>query len=218
MLIFSGSEDYRWVVVHSWFPNPIIWTTFNLVFISIIQNFLLLGLSTPSYLIYLLGPKTSVGFAEGALLATIAALLSTETLADWQQNVYQKYKRGAKDIKKSYCTPTAVERGFIAGGLFTYSRHPNFFCEQLIWWCHYGVGCLATKTLVNWTIGAPTGLLGIFIGSTLLTESMSRKKYPIYRAYSKDVGMFFPKVLSLFTGTGGKWTAELDQQHVNKQK
>lgn len=29
------------------------------------------------------------------------------------------------------------ERGFLTHGLFRYSRHPNFFSEQAIWWCFY---------------------------------------------------------------------------------
>ena len=207
------------MVVHSWFPNPTVWNSFNLVFISIIQNLLLLALSTPSYLIFLLGPRKSISMGEGTVLLAIAVLLVIETTADWQQNVYQNYKRGSLISKKSYCTSTATQRGFIAGGLFKYSRHPNFLCEQLIWWCHYGIGALATRTLLNWTIAAPIGLLGIFTGSTLLTESMSRKKYPAYRVYQSHVGMFFPNILSMLSGSGGLWTKELDQNYVDsKQK
>lgn len=195
----KGSEDYRWVHVHKWFPHPVVWNTFNLVFISIIQNGLLLWLSTPAYLVMEVGNRKSLGFWDFTLALMNAACLCVEMISDHQQNTFHAVKASHKDKKSNkgdVCTLTDVERGFFTGGLFKYSRHPNFAAEQSIWWIQYLFGVVASGSFINWTIPGAIGLNGIFTGSTLLTEYISKNKYPAYAQYQKSVPMFFPKINS----------------------
>ena len=76
----------------------------------------------------------------------ILALLSVVTLvvestADNQQFAYQTFKHsgGKRDPKVEWpgarfeYTNTDKERGFMTKGLWAWSRHPNFFCEQTFW-------------------------------------------------------------------------------------
>ena len=35
-------------------------------------------------------------------------------------------------------------RGFLTAGLFRYSRHPNFWAEQSLWWSMYLFGVAAS--------------------------------------------------------------------------
>jgi steroid 5-alpha reductase family enzyme len=204
-LISSGSEDYRWVHVHKWFPNAVVWTLFNFGFISTAQSFILLALATPYYNVMLATPSQRLTWQHVLLACTHISLICIEAMADHQQNVYQAFKRGRTGVAPPYCSKIAIKRGFLAGGLFAYLRHPNFIAEQLIWWVVYAYGALSSKSLINWTIIGPISLNAIFFGSTLLTETLSQRKYPIFKVYQQNVGMFLP---------WGMWTEALDQKYV----
>lgn len=83
-----------------------------------------------------------------------------------------------------------------------YSRHPNFFAEQAIWWTFhlfsYAANLAATPghklspPYVNWTVIGPFLLILLFQGSTDLTEKLTLKKYPRYRAYMKTTSRLLP--------------------------
>lgn len=50
-----------------------------------------------------------------------------------------------KEAKEKGGTLTGdVKRGFLTSGLWRYSRHPNFFCEQVVWWTVYAYGCASS--------------------------------------------------------------------------
>jgi len=85
-----------------------------------------------------------------------------------------------------------MDVGFLTKGLFAYSRHPNFAAEQTVWVTLYVWSCLATDTWYNWTGVGAVGYLILFQASTWLTELLSAKKYPEYKAYQKQVGKFLP--------------------------
>ena len=85
-----------------------------------------------------------------------------ETVADQQQwNFHAKKRAAMKKVRRCFqnlCFVKAklvtyfyetlqggqlsgdIKRGFLTEGLWRYSRHPNFFCEQLIWWTVYSFG------------------------------------------------------------------------------
>ena len=92
-----------------------------------------------------------------------------------------------------------LERGFNTRGLFRFSRHPNFAGEQAVWVTLYQWGCFETNTLLNWTFVGAISYLLLFQGSTWLTESITSKKYPEYKAYKEYVGQFVPRI------TGPSW-------------
>lgn len=106
------------------------------------------------------------------------------------QTAKYKYKDDGK-VPKGF-NKEDFDRGFITSGMFAYSRHPNFFAEQAIWFVLYQWSCYATNNLYSWTgIGAGSLVL-LFQGSTWLTELITTGKYPEYREYQKQVGMFIP--------------------------
>jgi steroid 5-alpha reductase family enzyme len=102
----------------------------------------------------LIGSETPMSYKDVLVITSLAASIGLETLADEQQWVYQKAKRAvpSKSTRShsrggshvSYCQPEDIQRGFITGGLFRYSRHPNFACEQANWYLFYAFGCIAT--------------------------------------------------------------------------
>src|SRR5271170_1175617 len=116
-------------------------------------------ISFRNYLVMLAGPETPINYLDVICLTFVIASLAIETLADEQQWVYQSAKHATpskstrshskESSAASYCQPEDLRRGFITGGLYRYSRHPNFTCEQLNWYLFYGFGCIATVTSVR---------------------------------------------------------------------
>jgi steroid 5-alpha reductase family enzyme len=93
-----------------------------------------------------------------------------------------------------------MDRGFCVGGLWSFSRHPNFAAEQSIWVALYQWGCFSTGSIFNWTAIGAISYLILFQGSTRFTELITAKKYPDYNEYQKRVGMFLPKFSSDLPG------------------
>jgi len=104
--------------------------------------------------VLLAGYNTPATEHDVLCIAWLIACIGIETLADEQQWVFQNAKRAtpSKSTRShsrqsslpSYCKSEDLNRGFITGGLWRYSRHPNFACEQAIWFLFYFFGCIAT--------------------------------------------------------------------------
>ncbi|KAJ3871497.1 hypothetical protein F5051DRAFT_499415 [Lentinula edodes] len=111
-------------------------------------------------------------------------------------------------------TPADAHRGFLTSGLWRYSRHPNFACEQAFWWLICGIPAFAGLSESASESASGSGGLGglgemkgmgslppsltpylpalllslLFLSSTAYTESISASKYPLpYSAYQSRV-------------------------------
>lgn len=170
----------------------------NLVFIAPIQNLLLLFMVSPLYLTHSLFSKASLRTSELSSLdwITVAlhlSLLFFEVVADEQQYVFQTEKHALLSHLKKDQLKGDYKLGFLwHSGLFQYSRHPNFFAEQAMWWVIYLFSVAAVQeasgkndlsTYLNWTIAAPIVLTALFQGSTALTEVIAficLFRFPLY--------------------------------------
>ena len=184
----AGGEDYRWEEIQEKI-GPRWFQVLNATFIAPFQNYLLLLIVVPSYAAYrFVGtPLNALDYA--AAIAFVAFLIG-ETVADEQQWRFQTAKYAA--IARGE-TP---EAGFITTGLFRYSRHPNFFCEQAMWWTYYVFSIAAGAGWLNWTITGAVLLTLLFQGSTNLTEKLSARKYPAYADYQRTTSRLLPWVPS----------------------
>lgn len=118
-------------------------TTHNRFFlntIAIIQNIILFLLGLPTRTAALQQP--SALSTSDYVLATLAVIdLTCEFISDNQQWSFQNYKHSGKLNANEWpganiaWTPEDAKRGFITRGLWAWSRHPNFFCEQSFWVC-----------------------------------------------------------------------------------
>lgn len=193
---WTGEEDYRWIYLRKQKPlnNKALWCVFDLVFISGIQNILVLAITLPSLVIM----ESTKSFGAVDIIATIFmfAFLVYEVIADRQQNKFQvkKYEYLNKGMKLNEL-PEPYNRGFNVAGLWKYSRHPNYLGEQGIWISLYafviGAG-IATWGIFNWSIFGCMLLLMIFMGSSRMAEGISLKKYPEYKEYQKKVFRYLP--------------------------
>lgn len=78
-----------------------------------------------------------------------------------------------------------------SGGLWRYTRHPNYFGEATLWW---GFGLLAVGAGAPWTLFAPaimTFLLLRVSGVSLLERDITERR-PQYRDYIARTSAFFP--------------------------
>ncbi|KAI8594577.1 hypothetical protein EDD21DRAFT_81689 [Dissophora ornata] len=127
------SEDYRWPYLGTVIPSGI-WFFFNIFFICIFQNLLLVAITAPVYTAWRASfiETTPLNWIDALATLSFIGGLTLETLADEQQWAFQEAKR--KAIAKKEVLTGDFKRGFLTQGLFKYSRHPNFFGEMTIWW------------------------------------------------------------------------------------
>ncbi|KAF7551601.1 hypothetical protein G7046_g7672 [Stylonectria norvegica] len=220
-----GSEDYRWEILKGYVPG-FIWFIFNVTFISFIQSFLLLAFSAvPAYAILLSSRFDSqITAADVAYFVVEVALVVSEFVSDGQQWAYQnakhQYLKDAK-IPQGY-QQADFDRGFLTTGLWGYSRHPNFFAEQSIWFVLYQWSCFSSNNLYNWTATGSIALILLFQGSTWLTELITAGKYREYPLYQKHVGMFLPSSFKSYSTPAHQpkiiRTSELSKRFEQKQK
>jgi len=186
---YSGGEDYRWAVVRKWFPG---WKfeVFNLVFICFFQQCTILAFTTPA--VTAMQSTTAFGPLDVAASMLYLMLVGGEATADRQMWNFQTEKYRRKNAGEDL---GPYSRGFIETGLWAYSRHPNYFCEVSMWWAFYLFSVSATGSWLNWTLGGPLFLTGLFLppGASLdVTEAISSSKYPAYAEYQQRVSRFFP--------------------------
>lgn len=179
----AGGEDYRWAVLRGRMVGWQFWL-FNLFFIVIYQNLLLLLISLPALTAF--ENRTPLNGLDVLAAAVFVAFLTGETVADQQQWAFQQWKKAETAAGR---TP---QPRFLQTGLFRFSRHPNFFFEQAQWWVLFLIGCSAAGSLLQWTVIGPALLTGLFVGSTIFTESVTLSRYPEYADYQRRTSPVVP--------------------------
>ncbi|CAE6471531.1 unnamed protein product, partial [Rhizoctonia solani] len=221
-------EDYRWAIFRAKVPSWL-FRLFNFGFIALTQNILLFLMALPSH--HALFQQDLPLTTSDYVLATLTIIeLAVQFTADNQQYAFQSYKHSRPPTNtqsdtnghvehdqkpqgqfganawpgaRMEWTEEDVKRGFVTKGLWAWSRHPNFFCEQTFWYLQALFPILAAISPFEaatdpdvitalWPLVPPLALSVLFISSTLFTESISRGKYPEYEAYQARVGMFSP--------------------------
>lgn len=168
-------EDYRYL---AWRREWGAWFYVRSYFqVYLLQGLFLFLIAMP-FLIINRSPNSSIGILD--FLGGIIWLLGFcfEAIADWQLAQFMRNPSNKGKIMQ--------------GGLWAYSRHPNYFGEVTQWW---GIWVIA--------LSVPGGLISV-IGPITLTIlilkvsgiPMLEKKMalnPAFMAYKKRVGKFFPR-------------------------
>ncbi|MGE3193798.1 MAG: DUF1295 domain-containing protein [Microbacteriaceae bacterium] len=175
---YSGHEDYRWPVLRARMTKTQ-FAIFNLLFIVLYQNAILVLITLPALTAY--EHQGGFGVLDVVLIVLFLALLGGETIADQQQWEFHRRKAAG-----------TAEGRFLTTGLFRFSRHPNFFFEQAQWWVLFLFGAVAAGSLLQWTVLGALLLTLLFVGSTRFTESITRGKYPEYADYQARVSAVIP--------------------------
>ncbi len=88
-------------------------------------------------------------------------------------------------------------KGFMQSGVWSWSRHPNYFGESLLWW---GVFVAGVPAFRGWDFLTAIGplfltLLLLFVSGVPLLEKSAEAKYgkdPAYREYRRRTSLFVP--------------------------
>ena len=181
-----GGEDYRWAALRARM-KPWQFALFNLFFITIYQNILLLLITLPAFTA-LEHRGTPFGMLDVLVAVLFLGFLVGETIADQQQWDFHARKRAQQAAGQP------VSPRFLQDGLFRYSRHPNFFFEQAQWWAFFLFGAIAAGSLWQWSVIGAFLLTLLFIGSTVFTERISLERYPEYADYQRRTSAIIPWV------------------------
>jgi steroid 5-alpha reductase family enzyme len=181
---YTGVEDYRWAVLRSRM-SPWRFQLFNLFFIVLYQNALLVLITLPAFSAYQ-HRDGRVGTAAVVLALLFLAALVGETIADQQQWEFQVWK------EQEIALGRAPSPRFLQRGLFRYSRHPNYFFELAQWWLVFALGAVGAGSAWQWTVLGPVLLTLLFVGSTNFTESISLSRYPEYAEYQRATSPVIP--------------------------
>jgi steroid 5-alpha reductase family enzyme len=181
---YSGVEDYRWAVLRA-AMRPWQFQLFNLFFIVLYQNALLVLIAMPAWTAYQ-HRSTSFGALDVLLVVVFLACTFAETVADQQQWDFHTVKHA------QIVTGGTPNPRFLQSGLFRFSRHPNYFFEIAQWWVLFFFAVVAAKSVLEWTVVGPFLLTLLFVGSTSFTEKISLSKYPEYALYQRSTSPIVP--------------------------
>ncbi len=135
-------------------------------------------LSAP-FLLACLNPAPGLRPPELAGTALWLAALSGEALADAQLAAFKR---------------DPANRGRVCdAGLWRYSRHPNYFCEWLIWVAYFVFACASPGGWI--ALLSPACILWLLLrvtGIPMTEEQTLRTKGEAYRRYQRTTSAFIP--------------------------
>lgn len=85
VIFFCLPSQYRWVVVRSYCPHWLLWHLFNISFICLYQNLLLLLLVAPSLALPYIDAPAPLNWLDAVATVAFLAFLAGETVCDQQQ-------------------------------------------------------------------------------------------------------------------------------------
>ncbi len=153
---------------------------YSFLYIFMLQGLLILIISYPIIFINYFPSKGLQFFDYVGLLVWFSGFL-LETIADAQLYVFLQKKQNAGVV--------------FTGGLWRYSRHPNYFAECLIWW---SIWLIALSVPLGWTsLISPIiiSYLLYFVSGVPLSEKQMEKLNG-FEKYKKQTSKFFPWFIS----------------------
>ncbi|MFK8138108.1 MAG: DUF1295 domain-containing protein [Bdellovibrionales bacterium] len=173
---YGKPEDRRYVKIRKNTGPSFWWKSFFTIFLF--QGFLSLVIGLPiAHFFYSGLPETSLIFYIG--LTVIIAGTIYETVADWQLSQFLANDKNKNKVMDK--------------GLWSLSRHPNYFGDFVVWWGIYI--CAISTGSGYWTAIGPLIMsfaLYKFTGAGLLEEDIEERR-PGYKEYVNQTPLFFPK-------------------------
>jgi steroid 5-alpha reductase family enzyme len=169
-----GGEDHRYAALRR--QSGPRWWWASLVQVFLLQAILIWFIAAP-VVAALLSSRAPLGWLDwlGTGLATLGLLI--ETVADSQLSRFRLQLANRGKVMK--------------GGLWGWSRHPNYFGEVLLWWGLFALGFAAAHRW--WLVLSP--LLVCFllahVGVSLIENGIEARR-PGYADYRRRVSAFIP--------------------------
>lgn len=169
-------EDIRYQKMRAKQPSDAAFARWSLPFIFWLQGVIAWTISLPVQL----GQFGAEGFGVvawvGVLLFAIG--LGFEAIGDWQL--------------KQFKSDPANKGKLMTKGLWSWTRHPNYFGDATVW---TGLAVIALESPYGlWTLISPLVMTFFLVkvSGKALTERMMEKKYPEYAEYKRRVSGFIP--------------------------
>jgi steroid 5-alpha reductase family enzyme len=158
-------------------PDQFWWKSLYIVFA--LQGALIMIISLPLTLLF--SHSTIAAAPNWAWVCLALALLglAIETISDIQLTAFRK---------------TAQPNDILKAGLWSRSRHPNYFGDALFWW-GIGFAVVAIAPELFWTLIAPATMHFFLVnisGAKLLENHLKKKSG--YDAYMQETNRFIPKI------------------------
>lgn len=179
---WGAREDWRFADLRNQYrANGWWWRSFFFVYIS--QEVFLVGICLPFYAVF----SSNLPWNLVDLVATIICI-SALIIAYYADTQLHHFVTENNQRKKEGKAPNLL----LDTGLWRYSRHPNYFGEQLWWW---GLALYACGIGKGWT------MWGTFVNSmcmvyvTVLVERRmleDKKRTSVYENYRKTTSVWIP--------------------------
>lgn len=172
---WGKAEDFRYQVWRKEAGSAWWWRSFFKVFA--IQGVLLWIISIPLLAAQRSVTPASLTWLDGLAVVVWAIGFYFEAMGDWQLTRFK--------------AEPANKGKLFTGGVWRYTRHPNYFGDAAQWW---GFFLLAAAAGGWWTVYSPllmTGLLLKVSGVALLEKTLTKTK-PGYEEYVATTSSFIP--------------------------
>lgn len=167
-------EDFRYAAWRKQWGKY--WVIRSFIQVFMLQGFFMLIISAPIFALHN-DLNTPLGYVE--ILGTLIWLLGFlfQAIGDLQMMNFKKNPENKGKI--------------ITGGLWKYTRHPNYFGESTMWWGIFIIVSTIDNTL--WSIVSPITItfLLLFVSGVPLLEKRYMKRAE-YREYAKKTSKFIP--------------------------
>jgi len=167
-------EDWRYTKYRD--ENPKLFWLINLTGLQLMPTSLVFLGCLSLYAVFY-SSNTSFGYLDAIGIIISLMGIAMETVSDEQLRKFKKTK----------------EKGqLMTSGLWSVSRHPNYFGEISFWWGLFFFALSAD--LSNWwmIVGPVSITILFFVISIPMMEKKLLERYPQYAEYKKKVSMFFP--------------------------
>ncbi|KAJ0974483.1 hypothetical protein J5N97_016448 [Dioscorea zingiberensis] len=174
-------EDWRFNEMRRQYGKHWWWISFFAVYFS--QQIFLIGICLPMYAIHM----NDKPWDKWDSLAAVACIIGIIIAYYADTQLYDFVQRNER--LKELDAPTVPN---LDKGLWRYSRHPNYFGEQLWWWA---------LAVFAWNVGQGWMFIGTFINTlclayvTVLVEKRMLKqehRAEAYRRYQKSTSVWIP--------------------------
>ena len=172
-----GQEDWRYGHLRTTTHGQLPYWLVNLVGIQLVPTLVVFAGLLPLW--PALGvPRHSFNALDVVAAVVTAVAIAIETVADNQMRAF---------------TRSPANRGrTIDTGLWSRSRHPNYFGEITFWWGLWLFGLAAAPTWW-WTVVGPLVMVGLFLMASIpLMEERSLQRRPSYADYQRAVPRLVP--------------------------
>ncbi|KAL5792102.1 hypothetical protein ACOSP7_000696 [Xanthoceras sorbifolium] len=178
---WGAREDWRFTDMRSQYGKHWWWVSFFTIYLA--QQVFLFGVCLPLYAVHLVDKPLNMWDFVAVVICLCGIVVAY--FADTQLHQFVTRNNKLKELGK----PVELN---LDRGLWFYSRHPNYFGEQLWWW---GLVIFARNLEQGWTfVGSLINSLCLAYVTILVERRMLKQEYraEAYKLYQKTTSVWIP--------------------------